>query len=833
MRFAKLHGTMLLVIAFVAILFLKPAPIYGDEIGPSFDCSAATAVDEKLICSDDSLRRADRLMGDTYFKYRDSVGAYLKDEVIREQRAWIAYRDQACGVTRSSVVTGADQAALVACFSRQYQARLEQLTSLLSRITQSSGGRPTVAASDENASAKKQLLAGDQALALGETAFNSRSYEEAAESFRRAAELGNAVAMNNLGFLYQGGKGVPTDYGQSVYWYRKAADLGNPAAMNNLGGLYQTGIGAPRDYAQSMYWYQKAADLGNSDAMVGVGSLFQHGRGVPTDYQAAMDWYRKAANLQSAFGMYQIGYMYQLGMGVPPNLDEARNWYEKAASLGFANAKVALEQLTATPRTATPPFAQRTLPVANGGKYDGESKDRLPNTGRASSTAAGVAAGNAMLDRIFSSSLLNFISGQQCEKFRIVKETVHVNSSSDFTEARVCATEIELIISPDLDQQTRIAMEGLGWSTKTWTFPIKGRDGNCLIWEEPGQTNPNGILLPTSARFCAVGSTISGSYRVHLETAGAETDQLKEVGACRAIGEMGGCVLSDTTGELVIDELSPPEFTRAFAAIKLLATIGSGILLSLGVASFAFIRRRSRHARTYLTLRRDPTITELTIAEIPTETTTLRVTSSRLIANNDFGLKVGINDAPDSQRENQSTQRKTQTRRGELAFLAGQRQQDEPHRQADAPVETDIKQKNDFFLYSAVIAGGFVIAVLGVAAFMTSGHSDQVTVPAKSGLRVVMPSPPIYDRFHTACRAYQPLVGIAMGYRDQGIPLSEAEDNAKGARDLDPRLWQFVIQSIQLAYVDPDPKGLDPKGLTAQLRNGKWLEACASYLGGN
>ena len=40
---------------------------------------------------------------------------------------------------------------------------------------------------------------------------------------------------NNLGWLYQNGRGVAQDYAQAVEWYRKAAEQGDAMRNINLG----------------------------------------------------------------------------------------------------------------------------------------------------------------------------------------------------------------------------------------------------------------------------------------------------------------------------------------------------------------------------------------------------------------------------------------------------------------------------------------------------------------------------------------------------------------------------------------------------------------------
>jgi tetratricopeptide (TPR) repeat protein len=57
---------------------------------------------------------------------------------------------------------------------------------------------------------------------------------EAVRWYRKAAEAGHAAAMNNLGVMYERGRGVTQDDGEAVRWYRKAAEAGDETARENL-----------------------------------------------------------------------------------------------------------------------------------------------------------------------------------------------------------------------------------------------------------------------------------------------------------------------------------------------------------------------------------------------------------------------------------------------------------------------------------------------------------------------------------------------------------------------------------------------------------------------
>ena len=60
----------------------------------------------------------------------------------------------------------------------------------------------------------------------------------------RRPTQGFAASQNNLGVMYQGGRGgLPQDDQQAVEWYRNAAEQGIADAQVNLGNLYLNGRG--------------------------------------------------------------------------------------------------------------------------------------------------------------------------------------------------------------------------------------------------------------------------------------------------------------------------------------------------------------------------------------------------------------------------------------------------------------------------------------------------------------------------------------------------------------------------------------------------------------
>ena len=59
-------------------------------------------------------------------------------------------------------------------------------------------------------------------------------YKRQVKWYRKAAAQGDAEGQNNLGSLYENGRGVPQDNMEAMRLYRAAAKRGSLAARGNL-----------------------------------------------------------------------------------------------------------------------------------------------------------------------------------------------------------------------------------------------------------------------------------------------------------------------------------------------------------------------------------------------------------------------------------------------------------------------------------------------------------------------------------------------------------------------------------------------------------------------
>jgi len=97
--------------------------------------------------------------------------------------------------------------------------------------------------------------------------FYDEDYANAAMSFKKAAEQGNAEAQFSLGNMYAEGHGVPQDDQQSISWFRMAAEQGFAPAQVNLGVMYTLGQGVEQSLVEAHKWFNIAGGAVDEDGM--------------------------------------------------------------------------------------------------------------------------------------------------------------------------------------------------------------------------------------------------------------------------------------------------------------------------------------------------------------------------------------------------------------------------------------------------------------------------------------------------------------------------------------------------------------------------------------
>jgi TPR repeat protein len=95
--------------------------------------------------------------------------------------------------------------------------------------------------------------------------------------------------MNSIGWVYYRDN---KQYDKALAWYILAAMENNSKARNNIGVLYNNGKGVPQNYLCALKWFLKAAEQCEYEITpINVGELFEYGQSVPLDKYKALEWY--------------------------------------------------------------------------------------------------------------------------------------------------------------------------------------------------------------------------------------------------------------------------------------------------------------------------------------------------------------------------------------------------------------------------------------------------------------------------------------------------------------------------------------------------------------
>ncbi len=169
-----------------------------------------------------------------------------------------------------------------------------------------------------------------------------KDYTKAVKWYLAAAKSGHFKAQNNLGVLYEDGRGVEQDLKQAVRWYTEAAESGLPAAQSNLARMYDNGLGADQDQAEAAHWYREAALQGHVKSQYRLGVMYDQGIGVGENPGRAAKWYRKAARQDNGPAQAALGSMYVEGRGVGRDHEKAAKWLGRASAQGIAVVPLAV-----------------------------------------------------------------------------------------------------------------------------------------------------------------------------------------------------------------------------------------------------------------------------------------------------------------------------------------------------------------------------------------------------------------------------------------------------------------------------------------------------------
>ncbi len=136
---------------------------------------------------------------------------------------------------------------------------------------------------------------------------NASAKDEKADTYRSAAEQGDAEAQYNLGMLYHYGTDVEQSDALAVEWLSKSAEQGHSQAEHSMAVMYKLGRGVPQSDALAFEWWRRAAEHGLADAQYNTAMMYRDGIGVARNNALAAEWWHKAAEQGSVLAQFNLG----------------------------------------------------------------------------------------------------------------------------------------------------------------------------------------------------------------------------------------------------------------------------------------------------------------------------------------------------------------------------------------------------------------------------------------------------------------------------------------------------------------------------------------------
>lgn len=166
----------------------------------------------------------------------------------------------------------------------------------------------------------------------------ARAFADAMGFFSRAAGVGDANGLYNLGMCYARGLGTPRNDEKAFSCFRSSAEKGHPEAINNIGWFFREGRIVDKDLELSAKWFKKSADFQNAYGEYNYALALRRGEGVKRNDAEAAKYFKLAMDGGCVEAMNSYGLALLRGEGVEKDGVEAIKVFERVAGAGFPPA---------------------------------------------------------------------------------------------------------------------------------------------------------------------------------------------------------------------------------------------------------------------------------------------------------------------------------------------------------------------------------------------------------------------------------------------------------------------------------------------------------------
>ncbi len=149
--------------------------------------------------------------------------------------------------------------------------------------------------------------------------------------FKKAADLGDANGLNNLGLCYQNGWGCAVDLKTAFACFSKAAQQGHAEAINNLGCFHREGLYVKQDYVAALRCFKVSAGQGNTSGQLNYALAVLRGEGIRANPEKGIELLESLAGRGQLEAMDCLSAIYLRGVGgVEPSARKSTLWMLRA-----------------------------------------------------------------------------------------------------------------------------------------------------------------------------------------------------------------------------------------------------------------------------------------------------------------------------------------------------------------------------------------------------------------------------------------------------------------------------------------------------------------------
>ncbi len=177
---------------------------------------------------------------------------------------------------------------------------------------------------------------------IGLEYYKTRNYKKALEFAKKGADLQQPGSLVLLAHMYENGipeLNIPKDFKTALNYNEKAAALGSADALSNLGYYFMSGYGCAQDYKKARELLEKALTQQVYLAAYNLSVLYRKGLGVAKDRKKEFEYLKIAEKTNDPEVLNNLGLCYYGGFGTLQDLKLGKAYLAKAASLGYPPAE--------------------------------------------------------------------------------------------------------------------------------------------------------------------------------------------------------------------------------------------------------------------------------------------------------------------------------------------------------------------------------------------------------------------------------------------------------------------------------------------------------------